>query len=446
MKKVLSIITVLFIAASVFANGVCFNSPGTRAISMGGAYISHVNDYSAPYWNPAGLQNTEGFQASFFITDLIPLATYKRDSLNIDAEAKTLHNIAPNASFLWTCILHDKLRMGLSFIVPAGLGVEWEGDDLLALSGPDSLTTPVGNVPNPYYGAYKWKSSIVVWNLSLSASYKLGDKLNVGGAFHLVNGSMTMKKGIDAVNLLTGQAGQDNWVDNQYSEESSGWGYGFGLGLQYMLNEKISLGASMRTKMTVDFEGDAENTAFESYAPYGIPSKVDFSREITWPLWIGGGISFKPTDRLLLAAEAQWSGWAETQKELVADYENAAWDTLVEDPGKNIIELDWKDAVQIRFGAEYMLNENLAIRGGFYIDPAPGPDETQTILIPNTDFNVITFGAGYKLDKLSFDVAFEYLIGTERDVPFDPDPLAPSMEGKHGLNIVVPSFAVTYKF
>ena len=403
MKKIISLLTVFLLAAAVFGNGVSLNSPGTRAISMGGAYISHVDDYSAPYWNPAGLQNTEGFQASFFITDIIPLATYKYELAGIDAESKTLHNIAPNASFLWTCMLHDKLRMGLSFIVPAGIGVEWEGDDLTALTGGESM---------------EWKSSIVVFNISLSAAYKFGDKLNLGGAFHLVHGSMTMDRG--TVIPMVGAA--------QYSEESDGWGWGLGLGAQYMLNEKITLGASMRTRMTVPFSGDAEITSDLA----GTLADYEFDRDVTWPLWVGGGVAFRPTEKLLLAAEAQWSQWSETEEYLIAKH----------DSEEDTLHLLWDDAVQIRFGAEYWLNEKFALRGGFYLDPSPGPDETQTILIPVTDFNVITFGAGYKLDKLSFDVAFEYLMGKERDVEATAD----NMPGKHGLDIMVPSFAVTYKF
>jgi len=45
---------VLGIAACAWGNGVSLNSPGTRALSMAGAVISNVNDYSVAYWNPAG--------------------------------------------------------------------------------------------------------------------------------------------------------------------------------------------------------------------------------------------------------------------------------------------------------------------------------------------------------------------------------------------------------
>ena len=408
MKRALIFLTVLSFAAAAFGNGVSLNSPGTRAISMGGAYISHVSDYSAPYWNPAGLMNIEGMQASIFITDIIPLAAYKSAFYGVDAKAEVNHILAPNAAFLWTCKMHDKLRLGVSVIVPAGLGVEWKGDELKTLTGGEAMN---------------WKSSIAVMNFSLSAAMKFGDKLNVGAAFHLVNGSMTMEKGI----VLPTPVGPA-----QYEEESSGWGFGAGIGVQYMLNEQFTLGLALRTPMKVPFSGDAKVTS----NTLGILSDYDFDRDITWPLWAGGGVTFRPSEKWMVAAEAQWSQWSETQDYLIAEH----------DTQKDSIYLLWDDAVQIRFGGEYMLNEKVALRAGAYIDPAPGPAETQTILLPNTNFTGLCAGAGYKMNKWSFDFGFEYILGEERQVAPYPtnDPI--NMRGKHNLDILVFSGAVTYKF
>jgi hypothetical protein len=43
---------------------------GPRALAMGGAYTSLANDASAIYWNPAGIANTDQFQAMFANTAL----------------------------------------------------------------------------------------------------------------------------------------------------------------------------------------------------------------------------------------------------------------------------------------------------------------------------------------------------------------------------------------
>lgn len=427
MKKIFLVLSVMLLSSLVFANGVSLNSPGTRAISMGGAYISIVDDYSAPYWNPAGLQNTMGLQGSLFITDLIPLATYEYSAADIDAKAKTNHYIAPNAAFLWTCRLYDRLRMGLSFIVPAGLGIEWEGEDLIPLAGGPTITTSDETYNNVFVGSvFDWESKIVAWNLSLSTAYTVGEKLNIGGAFHLNHGYIKLVRGIDKVKNDGMEQNPDGYLDTQYSEESDGWGYGLGLGIQYKLNDMITLGAAMRTKMKFSLSGDAE---FDTIG-------VDYDRDITWPLWIGGGVAFRPIKKLLLSAEAQWTQWSE-ENYLIAEYDAM---------GKDSLTLLWDDAVQIRFGGEYLLQNNLALRAGFYFDPAPGPDKTQSILLPNTDFNVFTAGLGYSHNPWSLDIAFEYLIGKERDINEADIMPGVGMPGKHGMSILVPSIAITYKF
>lgn|GEM_PF-897956 len=427
MKKLFSLLLLLVFASLVFANGVSLNSPGTRSISMGGAYIAHVNDYSAPYFNPAGLMNLDGMQFSFFLTDLIPSASYEFPTYGIDAKSVTNHYLAPNFAGIWTCKLYDKLHLGLSMIVPAGLGVEWEGSDFVPFAGPAT----VSGFPNLFAGSeFEWESKIAVMNFALSAAYRFGDKLNTGLALNYAYGTMTMKRGIDAVsNLSPTTMPPEGYLDTQYDEESSGSGFGVGLGVQYMLNEKWTLGASLRTPITVGFSGDAKFGTTEQ----------SFDRDVTWPLWVGGGVAFKPMDKLLLAADLQWSQWSESEDYLIAEYESGLEDSLT---------LLWEDALQIRFGAEYTLNEKVKLRGGFYIDPAPGIPETQTILIPQADYTVITLGAGYKFcDKLSGDFAFEYLMGSEIEVTAaDAAVHDVGMQGKHNISIVVPSIALTYKF
>ena len=424
MKKFLTVLFVLLLSSFVFANGVSLNSPGTRAISMGGAYVAHVNDYSAPYWNPAGLMNVHGTQASFFLTELFPMATYENEIEGIDAKTKMKPITIPNAAFLWKCMVYKKLHLGLSFIIPAGLAVEWDGDDLKSLSGGESFT---------------WESRITVVNFSLSAAMRFYKRLNVGIAFHGIYGDMTLKKGLP--NPLGGGA--------QFSEESDGWGFGIGAGAQYDLYDNVKLGASIRTRMPVTFKGEAENPLMPIYYEYmgitdGVPTTSDFEREIAWPLWIGCGVAVRPIDKLLLCVEAQWSQWSETQDVLTAEYDDPYWDSFMTSQDKDKMYLKWMDRTQMRFGAEYSLNKKWDLRCGYYLDPAPGPDKTLTTTIPNTDFSVLTGGFGYCMGRLNFDFAMEYLLGQNRYV--EESDTYDNMPGKHGLNIFVSSIAVTYKF
>jgi long-chain fatty acid transport protein len=126
------------------------------------------------------------------------------------------------------------------------------------------------------------------------------------------------------------------------------------------------------------------------------------------------------------------------------------WSLFMEASGENKMHLEWEDALQIRFGAEYMLRENLALRGGYYYDPSPATDKTMNFLLPNYTFNVFTLGLGYSLNGLVIDLGFEFLSAKERDVPYakwllDPD-FANAQPGTYDMSIVVPNISVSYKF
>ncbi|MBP1769288.1 MAG: long-chain fatty acid transport protein, partial [Candidatus Aminicenantes bacterium] len=80
MKSIVRVSLVLALAAvlttGLFANGLNLNGFGARAAAMGGAFVGLANDYTAVYWNPAGLALIK--QPTFGLTGdiLIPKATY----------------------------------------------------------------------------------------------------------------------------------------------------------------------------------------------------------------------------------------------------------------------------------------------------------------------------------------------------------------------------------
>ncbi|MCK4233026.1 outer membrane protein transport protein, partial [candidate division WOR-3 bacterium] len=83
---------------------------------------------------------------------------------------------------------------------------------------------------------------------------------------------------------------------------------------------------------------------------------------------------------------------------------------------RNRIDWDWKASNRYRFGGEYNLTEELALRGGFYYDESPVPDEQVSFTnIADVDRKGITLGTGYGWKKFMFDFLYEYHWG-EREV------------------------------
>ena len=97
--------------------------------------------------------------------------------------------------------------------------------------------------------------------------------------------------------------------------------------------------------------------------------------------------------------------------------------------------------MQIRGGIEYVFGK-LAVRGGYYYDPAPAPDSTLNILVPSFTYNTVVGGIGYKSGGLSLDVALEYLMGKDRTIANSGD----NMPGFYTMCILVPMIGLSYSF
>ena len=443
MRKSISFIIsmlLIFSATVAFGNGLSLNSIGTKALGMGGAYVGLANDYSAIFWNPAGLKFVKTPQLGVFFTSVVPTGTYEFATYGIDA--KTESNLYPCPGLMGYLPLFggEKFTAGLGAYVHAGLGAEWDGQDLVAFGGPGEL---MPGVVNPFAGkTYQWMSKIAVFNISPGFSYQVSDKISVGAALNIFYGMMDMKRAVDALTVMNNptqpEPGEDGMVDNQYEESGSGLGLGFSFGILVRPAEILSIGLSVKTKNTVNFEGTAKNTAFQAFNAY----ETDYERDLAWPLWLGAGIALTPVEKLTITADVQFSQWSDTQEKIITEYKNAVWAGAMDEEARTMV-MNWADKTQFRFGAQYQLTDVFALRAGYYYDPAPAPDETTNIIFPSITYNAFTVGASYCFGKVNLDFGFEYLLGDDRDIA--PSTLG-NMPGIHGMNIVAPSLGVSYTF
>lgn len=397
--------TLIFaLGTTSFANGLSLNSVGTRALGMGGAFVGLANDATALYWNPAGLAKLQN-SILVFGTDVMPNATYKMDAAGIDAATNSKHYISPNVFFNYN---FGDLAVGIGLYVPAGLGTDWKSDDF------------------GYPAGYDFMSKIAVFNISPGIAYKITDAFSVGLAINIYYGMFDLSQPILAGTSVM-----------QFEETSSGTGFGATIGLKYDFSEMVSAGLSFRTKTTVSMSGTAKNPAF---AGYGFETESDFDRDVTWPMWIAGGIAVHPSDKFTITFDAQYSQWSELDK-LVATYKDANWEATMASTGGNTFEMKWNDATQIRLGLEYLVSPSLALRGGYYYDPAPAPDETVNVLFPSSTNHVATVGLGWMSGKLKIEGAFEYLFGAEREIEMVPEN---AMPGTHQMDVMAFSLGFSY--
>ncbi|MGA2298096.1 MAG: outer membrane protein transport protein [FCB group bacterium] len=412
----------LFIILSVYSysNGLSLNSIGPKALGMGGAFIGIADDYTAVYWNPAGIVNLKKAQIALFVTDDVPWSTYHYDPgyprMGVDAKSKTNHYISPGVSG-YIPFLNGDLSVGLGVFVPAGLGSEWYGGDFKLLTNGASLN---------------WKSKIMAYSFSPVIAYKFDKMLSIGAALNIYYATMDMSQPSGSF---------------QYTESGNGIGYSGSLGLLFNPFDMLSIGLSLKTQNTVKLKGTANTNEFYDLKIGGIDSSP-YSRDLAWPTWFGAGIALRPFDGLTIAFDAQWSNWSKTEDSVLTTYNNNYWKNL--GLGTQTLTLHWKDCIQYRLGVQYMTSKTMAVRAGYYYDPAPAPDETMNILFPSDTYNAVTIGCGNDFGWLNVDLGLEYLFGSKRTVPskifFDGNNGISGLPGDHQTNIFAFSLGFSYKF
>jgi long-chain fatty acid transport protein len=422
VRLLLTVVLATGLTTGLFANGLNLNGTGAKSDAMGGAFVGLANDFSAAYWNPAGLAQITKASFSLYGADILPTGTYVVAPYGIDAKSTPKSYLIPGLGYFRP--IGKKIVVGVYLYAPSGAGANWDGEDLTPLTGGDP---------------FLWNSKLGIFTVSPSIAYKISDKVLIGATVDVNYGMLKMDQPFQL---------------GQYSEDLKGWAVGGTLGLLIKPVEQFSFGVSYKIPFTAKLKGDV-TIPYATMLPGVTTTMETGTREATWPMWLAAGIAVKPTDKLTITADIQYTNWKKLQT-IPVSFEDPAWEGYfgvngptgpppVGTPNTNRTdEFLWKDTFQYRFGAEYWISNSFALRAGYYIDENPGPPETQNILLPEFKYNWFTAGFGYQSGKLVIDAAIQYGTGADIDVPLDPVHYA--MPGVHGMSMWVPSLNFTYKF
>ncbi len=443
-KLLFSIVTVLvFFSSLSFGNGLNLNGIGARAVAMGGAFVGLADDFTAVFWNPAGIAQFNKKYFGFYATDIIPSMSYTLDvptsipgvSVNMaDAKSVRKNYFAGLASYYHP--LSENLVAGIAVYAPSGLGIEWKGADLANLSGPPTF------LPNP---SIEWRSKIFVLSISPALAYKVNDQFMVGATLNINYGSFETAQYAGAAEVQLPTPPYPIYFFNlgQQTLDMTGWGFGATFGVLVKPSEMFSIGATFRTPSKISFSGETYVSGIGQLAPFIGPleATTDIEADVTWPMWLACGIAVKPVKNFTLTADVQYTQWSKIDV-IEITFTDPTWAALMGITEGNKLELHWGSKTQIRLGAEYWLSEEFALRAGYYYDPGPAPDKTRNVLLPITDFNSVAVGIGYNMDGLMIDLGFEYLIGKDNDVPYGKYESA--MPGLYELKIIALELSLGY--
>ncbi|MDP3025035.1 MAG: outer membrane protein transport protein [candidate division Zixibacteria bacterium] len=456
------------------SSGLTPSGVGTKALGLGGAFRGLADDWSASYWNPAGLafQTKSEVNFSFMVLNPRPKFTpdvtffqvekdrYEvgyRNDIKRYPEDKTF-SLPSFSGFLKFPELNGFIT-GLAFFIPYRSSFEW---DLF-----DPLPGYNNNIPYPGID-HKGDLTVLDFHPSVARQFMEG-KLSLGAGISIQKGDLTLRK-VDLVPSdfpypYNYRAIENFPVDNNF--EGDGWGVGANIGLLYKASPKFQIGVSVRSPMTLKLSGTRTLTVYlpndsltasqiEPIDPvaashlrgYTLSSSFDSETKLKLPADLGVGVAIMPYSNLTVTVDVNLTTWS-SLKEL--KFEEKGKDPLT---GKEITEytvpFEWKDATRFSLGLQYMPHKSLALRAGYFLDPTPTPDKTLTPLFFNSgEKNGYTLGVGYKGESFELGYSYEFSGYKEKFLKptagVKPESLT-NLPGRYENSTHTSYFTFTYKF
>jgi len=348
---------ILLVASkNAFASGFAVYTQGASALGQGNSEIAHTNGPASIFFNPALINELEGTQITLGTTLISPSREFTSDSTGNAREARSTINF-PSTIYL-THKYNEKFSSGIGIFNPFGLGNDW-GDNWEGAS----LTT---------------NSQMRTFNINPVLAYRITPSLSLAGGLDLMLVDATLEKSTTKM-------------------EGDGNGAGYNLGILFAVNPDVVIGASYRSEITVDLDGDLYIKSSST--------TLGAKTEITLPQQIHAGIAYKGFDSLILEAGFRWEGWS-------------SYDSLIINLANGTTSIDqknWKDVYAFNVGGQYQLNDSVALRAGFLAGGNAVPDSTFKPDIPDSDTRLITLGTGFKFDNSRVDLAYGYQVLESRN-------------------------------
>lgn len=394
--RVLAVLAVGLVAVSPCAYGAGFSifEQGTKAMGMAGAFTAQADDGSAMFHNAGGLAFQKefavlggftyirGLRADFTGADPFPGAGYT-------AEQETLSEFPPHA--YWVQPVAQNVTFGLGVTTPFGLTTEW--DDQFRGRFISRLGSLTAIDVNP---TIAWQSG------------NFGFGIGAVGRFSTVE----LERHIAAINPFTFTAADVATLEVE--GDFGNQGYGWNVGLLHKYNNSFSWGLSYRSKIEVDYEGDARlsqnltGTPFDALVAARLPFGRTFPVEtvIDFPDSASLGVAVALGPASLVELDVNWTGWS-------------SFDLLpIVFPGgdlpSEVLTERYDDTNHYRLGFRWDSRPGRQWRFGLVYDETPQPEEAVNPLLPDADRVGVTLGYGYTGVKWSYDVAVMYLDFDER--------------------------------
>jgi long-chain fatty acid transport protein len=399
VRVMLFVALVVVAAGPIHAAGFSIFEQGTKAMGMAGAFTAQADDPSLLFHNAGGLAFVTERQISAGVTWVHGLKAEFEGAAPFpgpaySAEQDKLSAFPPHA--YWVQPINNTWKFGFGVETPFGLVTEWEN-------------------PDQFAGRFiSSKASLEVVDLNPTLGWQITPNFGLGFGAVARFSRVELNRNVPFNNPFT-QSIID--IGRLHLESDFNEGFGWNAGVLHKVNNSFSWGFSYRSKVTVEYDGEARvnriltgNPQLDALLGTQVPFDRDLpvATEIEFPDEASLGLAFALSPNLLLETDFNWTGWSSFD-EVPIDFTGGPGQAL---PDTEIRE-DWDDANNYRVGLRWTTGPTSQWRFGYVFDETPQPEEAISPLLPDADRNGFTIGYGHT-GGIGYDVALMYLLFEER--------------------------------
>jgi long-chain fatty acid transport protein len=379
------------------ANGFALADQDAFATGRGEAVVATADNPSAIFYNPAGITQLPGWnlRGGIYGIYLDPSYSPPDSRYNAGSTYHSSEHLAAVPQFFFTRTLSNSpVSFGLGIYAPFGGSMSWPEDSSFR------------NVATLGRLTYLTVNPVV--------ALKVSPSLSVGGGLMVNYVKMDLEQGL-TLNYLPPAV-------NFFKFRGDGWSVGYNLGARWQPVEQLSFGATLRGSAKVRLEGQTEFEKFTSGIPDTyLPARTDF----TFPLTAVFGVSYRPTPKWNLEFDASCTDWSSFGNTTIYQLGTPPFGFLQNIP----VTLGWQASWMYEFGVTRYFDNGWHVSAGYVFNENSVPDANYTPLAADLDRHFFSVGAGFKGQRLDFDVAYQFGYGPAHAVSGSSPPSSPSIYG-----------------
>lgn len=351
-----------------FGLGVRVVDQNPEATARGEAFTATADNPSAIYYNPAGITQLDG--QNLLVGAYAIYLQSKYSGAGGSLRTKDQPQAVPQIFYTYSFKDHP-FTLGVGIYAPYGFALQW----------PD----------NSPFGIMALRGGITYATLNPVLAWKINPTLSVAAGLNINYARADLENGI----LVS------SFPPNRFTFKGDGYSLGFNLGVLWQPAKEHSFGVSYHSSSEMDLSGQTTAVVSPTFL-----SRTHASTKFTFPQFIQGGYSYRPTPDWNFEFDVDWADWHQLKTLTLAQANTSS----------AAIPFNWQSSFMYEVGATRYLPGGYRVSAGYIYSENSVPTSSFNPIVPDSNRNIFSAGLGRNVGRCSWDIAYQLAYGPNRNV------------------------------